>query len=84
MADRPTHIAYVVTENRNDQDKNFWSEVGAVWPHSRGDGFDLEIHDQLSVAGRIVCTPRREPDADRPETSQRPDRRQQSGPSGRT
>jgi hypothetical protein len=35
-------------------------EVGAVWPHKNGSGFDLVIVDQLNVSGRIVCTERKE------------------------
>jgi len=58
----PSHIAYVVTEpNGGGPDSRaIWREVGAVWPHKRGSGFDLVIHPQLSVSGRIVCTERKE------------------------
>jgi hypothetical protein len=58
---KPTHIAYVVTEPKQGSDKKgLWREVGAVWPHKNGSGFDLVIIDQLSVSGRIVCTERKE------------------------
>ena len=58
----PSHIAYVVTEPKGEgtDRKAIWREVGAVWPHRNGNGFDLVIHDQLAVSGRIVCTERRE------------------------
>lgn len=56
---KPTHIAYVVSEGRNGG-KVSWREVGALWPHKNGGGFDLLIHDQLSVTGRIVITTRKE------------------------
>ena len=53
---KPTHIAYVVTQPRKGtEDEPFWRSVGAVWPHNKGEGFDLIIHDQLAVSGRIVC-----------------------------
>jgi len=56
-ATKPTHIAYVVNEPKSGREgKSFWRAVGAVWPHENGNGFDLVIHDQLSVSGRIVCT----------------------------
>jgi len=32
----------------------------AVWPHTKGNGFDLVIADQVSVTGRIVCTERKD------------------------
>ncbi len=69
---KPTFIAYVVTEAREGgQTKAYWREVGAVWPHKNGNGFDLVIHDQLSVSGRIVCTERKEkPPAEQSETAE--------------
>jgi hypothetical protein len=61
---KPTHIAYVVNENKaratNPEAKDFWREVGVVWPHKSGSGFDIVLFDQLSVSGRIVCTERKE------------------------
>jgi hypothetical protein len=64
---KPTHTAYVVNEPKGDGDKKgFWREVGAVWPHKNGKGFDVVIHDQLGVSGRIVCTERKEKE-DQPE-----------------
>jgi hypothetical protein len=62
---KPTHIAYVVTYPKEGTDKKaIWREVGAVWPHKNGTGFDLVIGDQLSVSGRIVCTERKEKPAE--------------------
>ena len=56
MSNGPSHIAYVVTQSRKGtDDKPFWRSVGSIWPHGKGDGFDLVIHDQLAVSGRIVC-----------------------------
>jgi hypothetical protein len=58
---KPTHTAYVVNEPREGSDgKAMWREVGAVWPHKSGKGFDLVLFGQLSVSGRIVCTERKE------------------------
>jgi hypothetical protein len=64
---KPSHIAYVVTPVKNSE-KKIWRSVGAIWPHNNGNGFDLVIHDQLSVAGRIVCTEAKE----KSETSEQP------------
>jgi hypothetical protein len=61
---KPTHIAYVVKEVTKDgKKKSYWRKVGAVWPHKNGEGFDVVIHDQISVSGRITCTVPREDDA---------------------
>jgi hypothetical protein len=62
---KPTHIAYVVTDPKEGSEKkSVWREVGAIWPHKNGSGFDLVIVDQVSVSGRIVCTERKEKAAD--------------------
>lgn len=77
----PSHVVYVVSEPREGQDKGFWREIGAVFEHKDGLGFDVLIADQISVAGRLVCRPRQSSDAERPEQQQRSTR--QAGPSGR-
>jgi hypothetical protein len=62
---KPTHIAYVVNPPKEGTDKEpMWRSVGAVWPHTKGNGFDVVIHDQLAVSGRIVCTERKEKPAE--------------------
>jgi len=55
---KPSHRAYVVTQPKEGTDqKGFWHEIGVVWPHkSGGKGFDIVIHEGISVSGRIVCT----------------------------
>lgn len=58
---KPSHIAYVVSEPKEGSDKKpVWREIGAIWPHKNGAGFDLVLIDQISVSGRIVCTERKE------------------------
>jgi hypothetical protein len=53
---KPTHTAYVIT---GKGDKANWHEVGAVWIHKDGSGFDLTIYEGISVSGRIVCRERK-------------------------
>jgi len=58
---KPTYTAYVVNEPKEGSNqKPFWHEVGAAWPHKSGEGFDLMIPAGISVTGRIVCTKRKE------------------------
>ena len=65
---RPTHNAYLVIDPKDGSDKKpFWLKVGSVWPHKQGNGFDLVIPPGLSVSGRIVCTPPRDPSEDTSE-----------------
>ena len=77
MSNGPSHIAYVVTQPRKGtDDKPFWRSVGSIWPHGKGDGFDLVIHDQLAVSGRIVCRAVKDKPADEtPNKSGREPRR---------
>jgi hypothetical protein len=39
----PTHRAYVVSQPREKGGKNFWHEVGVVWPHKSGTGVDVVV-----------------------------------------
>ncbi|MBS0448496.1 MAG: hypothetical protein JSR59_21450 [Proteobacteria bacterium] len=53
---KPTHRAYIVESTpEGSERKSRWTEVGAVWPHRSGHGFDLVLPAGLAVSGRIVC-----------------------------
>lgn len=55
---KPTHRAYIVENPPEGSERTArWTEVGAVWPHKNGNGFDLVIPAGLAVTGRIVCVP---------------------------
>ena len=57
MSSKPTHTAYIVIDPKEGSGRNaYWHEVGAVWAHKNGKGFDLVIPAGISVTGRIVCT----------------------------
>jgi hypothetical protein len=57
---KPTHTAYVVKNPKEGSELPAqWREVGAVWQHKKGGGFDLVIFDQLAVSGRITCVERK-------------------------
>jgi len=77
----PDYIAYIV-DDQEGADKAFWREVGAVWKHRDSEGFDLLIHSQISLAGRVVCR-RRTDNAERPENGNRRERGSRPEPSGR-
>ena len=64
MSNKPTHTAYVVIDPKEGSDKKAqWIEVGAVWSHNDGSGFDLVVPAGISLSGRIVCRKRKEPSA---------------------
>ncbi len=56
---KPSHTAYIVIGAKKGGDKKAnWREVGAVWPHKNGNGFDVVIPGSICVGGRIVCIER--------------------------
>ena len=50
---KPTHIAYTV---RNTEKGNFYTRIGAVFPHSKGGGFTVQVA-AWPLDGKIVCFP---------------------------
>jgi len=61
MSNKPTHHAYVVVEPQEGSDRKAqWHRVGTVWPHTKGNGFDLVIPPGVTLSGRIVCTEAKE------------------------
>jgi hypothetical protein len=61
MSSKPTYTAYVVTDPKEGTDRKAqWHEVGAIWPHKNGTGFDLVIPPGVTLSGRIVCMPRKD------------------------
>jgi hypothetical protein len=53
---KPTHRAYLVEPTpEGTERKGRWIEVGVVWPHKNGGGFDVVLPAGLAVSGRIVC-----------------------------
>ncbi len=54
MSKKPTLIAYTVKDRGEDQ-KPFWTRIGAAWPHENGSGFTIQL-DAIPVDGRIVLT----------------------------
>ena len=58
---KPTHTAHIVVDAKEGSDKKAkWHEIGAVWPHKNGKGFDVVIPEGISVSGRIVCIERKD------------------------
>lgn len=46
--------AYIVTEPREPGGDSFWNRVGTVFPHKKGDGFDLVLPQGIAVSGRVT------------------------------
>lgn len=64
MSNKPTHTAYIVSEAKEDSNKKAqWFEIGTVWAHSDGDGFDVVLPPGVTVSGKLVLR-RRKPKAD--------------------
>lgn len=74
MADKdqpklPTHRAYSVIRREGQDD--FWLNLGLVFPHKDGDGFNIMLQ-ALPLDGKIVC--REIGDGDQTEVSTAPPR----------
>lgn len=53
--EKPSHRAYVVDDKGDGEAKEgFWMACGAAWPHRDGKGFNVQLAQGLSVAGRLV------------------------------
>ena len=39
---RPTHRVYAVSKKQRD-DRGQWREIGVLWPHKDGKGFNLKL-----------------------------------------
>jgi hypothetical protein len=50
----PTHVAYHVRNVGEGQNKkSFWTRIGSAWPHSDGEGFNIQV-DVVPLDGRIT------------------------------
>lgn len=47
----PTHHAYQIRDREGG--KGFWTKIGSVWPHSDGQGFNIQL-DAVPLDGRIT------------------------------
>ena len=52
---KPDLIAYHVRQGKN-QDKGFWTRIGAAWATKSGDGYNVSL-DCLPTDGRLVLIP---------------------------
>lgn len=59
---KPQPLGVFVVDERN-QDRKFWTRVGAAWPHEDGKGYNLEIIPGISVSGRLVIREKKQDDA---------------------
>jgi hypothetical protein len=49
---RPTHRIYSVSKNGDE--KPFWTELGAAWPHKDGKGLNLSFTARTLEGAQIV------------------------------
>jgi hypothetical protein len=50
---RPTHRVYAVTRKGGD-DKGRWHQIGALWPHKDGKGFNMKLDLLPTGAAELV------------------------------
>jgi hypothetical protein len=55
---RPSHVLWMV---EGEGDNTTWTELGALWAHSKGDGFNLSLKlIPYARDARLVILPRKE------------------------
>jgi hypothetical protein len=55
---RPSHVLWMV---EGEGDNATWTELGALWAHAKGDGFNLSLKVLPNVPGaRLVITRRKD------------------------
>ncbi len=58
---------YVVDEfESSGEQRKTYTQVGNLFPHAKGDGFNLLIHRGIAVSGELVAFPPK-PKADNPD-----------------
>ena len=63
----PSHRVYAVTKNGKS---NYWQAIGAVWPHSDGEGFNLKLdYLPLNDAEIVVRKPKTDAEAEAEESA---------------
>jgi hypothetical protein len=63
---KPTHKAFVVKEfkGKDGTTQSRWIEIGSLWPHKDGEGFDLNL-DAHPIGDRVsIRAFKPKPDAD--------------------
>ncbi len=48
---KPTHRAYAV---KGDSENAIWREIGALWPHKDGKGFNIKL-DVIPIDGSDIA-----------------------------
>jgi hypothetical protein len=57
-SNRPSHRIFAVTRNGK---KRYWQPIGAAWPHSDGEGFNLALdYLPLNDAEIVIRKPKSE------------------------
>jgi hypothetical protein len=75
-AKQPTHRAYSVIRREGQDD--FWLNVGLVFPHKDGDGFNIMLQ-AFPLDGKIVCRAIAEGEAEQPQQQPRRERTGRAG-----
>ena len=56
MENKPAYFAYSVTEredNGSAENREFWTKIGAAWPHKDGKGFTVSL-EATPVNARLL------------------------------
>ena len=55
---KPHFIAYVVSDNPNENDRAFWTRIGTMFSHKDGEGFDLLLKASPLTTRVVIRKPK--------------------------
>ena len=74
MENQPAYFVYAVTEREDNggaENRDFWTKIGAAWPHKDGKGFTVSL-EATPVNARLLLREPEERGEKKPEAEQAP------------
>ena len=62
-SNKPSHKVFITREYQIGKEiKTNWLEVGTAWQHKNGEGMNIQIHEGISISGKVTIIKPRERD----------------------
>lgn len=62
-SNQPSHLVYHVKDIEGSKADSLWTQVGAMWPHKNGEGWNMQL-DLLPVSsGKLIIRVNKPKDA---------------------
>lgn len=57
---KPTYNVYVVKKGQKQEDKDYWTKVGAAWNHADSEGLNIVLDFPVGVTELTLRVPKQE------------------------